>query len=405
MFKTPLPSPKYTIKQILLSNQNWWYFYNAHKEKLRTGIVICIIKLLSCKNIIRGYHEYHCSNPTCLHIKRIPHTCKSKACSSCGKKATEIWIQKQNLILPNTSWQHITFTMPCELWNFFWHNRYLLNQIGLIAANAIKTIARKKKIIVGIFIAIHTFGRDLKRNVHIHLSVTTGGLFEDGSQWIKLFFDQATLMRIWRYQIIQLFRNAHKQQELTLPATLQKQFNQHFTFNHFLDFLYNKIWIVHCSKPSTDHTQNVNYLGRYIKRPPIADSKLKHYDGNEVTFKYLDHSTKIYREFKLSAEQFIERFIQHIPDEGFRMIRYYGFLAHRVRGKLLPIVYQLLGQEYKAFFSSPTHAELILKNFNFNPLSCILCGHQLVLASIVFGKTSIHYLHAFHRELALLKKC
>lgn len=92
------------------------------------------------------------------------------------KKATELWIQKQNNLLPQTSWQHITFTMPHALWDFFWYNRHLFNKMGAIAADCIKTIAYQKGVIPGIFIAIHTFGRDLKRNVHIHLSTTTGGL-------------------------------------------------------------------------------------------------------------------------------------------------------------------------------------------------------------------------------------
>src|SRR3990167_583198 len=362
---------KYSIKQILTSNQAWWRFYNNHKHKLRHGILVAITKLLSCKNIVRGYHEYSCSNPDCHHIKRVPHTCKSKACSSCGKKATDLWIQKQNQILPRTSWQHITFTMPSELWDFFWCNRQLLNQIGLIAANCIQTIAKKKKVIPGIFIAIHTFGRDLKRNVHIHLSVTTGGLSEDHSQWKNLFFNQATLMRMWRYQIVQLFRKA--QENLSIPPAIQKQLNHTFTFNQFLNKLYKKIWIVHCSKPTDDHKKNVEYLGRYVKRPAIAESKLKHYDGNEVAFNYLDHKTKTYRRFKLSVDEFIGRFIQHIPDVNFRMIRYYGFLAHRVRGKLLPIVYQLLGQTIDDSDSNTTFAELIQKNFHFNQIGRASC--------------------------------
>jgi hypothetical protein len=193
---------KYSIKQILLSDQNWWRFYHKNQHRIRNAIRVCIIKLLSCKNTIRGYDEYHCANPTCAHVKRVPHTCKGKACSSCGKKATELWIKKQSQILPYTSWQHITFTLPSELWDFFWYNRWLLNKIGLIAANSVKTIAQKKNLTVGIFVAIHTFGRDLKRNVHIHLSVTTGGLTQDLTKWKKVFFHQAILMRIWHYQII-----------------------------------------------------------------------------------------------------------------------------------------------------------------------------------------------------------
>lgn len=393
---------KITIKQILLSNQNWWRFYNQHKNKLRIDILVCMIKLLSCKNTIRGFQYYTCLNPSCTHTKRIPHTCKSKACSSCGKKATELWIEKQDQLLPKTSWQHITFTLPSQLWDFFWYNRNLLNDIAKIAANCVKTIAEKKKVTPGIFIAIHTFGRDLKRNVHIHLSTTTGGLPDDATQWKNLFFNQATLMRLWRYQIVTLFRKAKP--SLAIPPAIQKQLNPMFTFNQFLDHLYQKTWIVHCSKPTNDHKHNASYLGRYIKRPAVAESKLKHYDGHEVSFNYLDHTSKTYRKFTLTTEQFIARFIQHIPDIGFRMIRYYGFLAHRVRGKLLPLVYQLLNQQNSQTIFPSIYSELIYKNFNFNPFSCILCGQQLVLSSISFGKSSVYELFPFHRQLALLQK-
>lgn len=394
--------PKYTIKQILLSNHNWWRFYEKYEARIRPSIITCIVKLLSCKNTIRGYREFHCFNPSCSHIKRIPFTCKCKACSSCGKKATEIWIQKQNQILPNTSWQHITFTMPSELWDFFWHNRQLLDLVGSAAANCVKTLSKKKKLIVGIFISIHTFGRDLKRNVHVHISVTTGGLTEDLLQWKNIFFHQPTLMHIWRYQIISMFRNM--QSQLIIPSTIKKQLNNNFSFNQFLNELYKKIWIVHCAKPTDNHKKNVEYLGRYVKRPAIAESKLKHYDGNKVIFRYLDHNTKTFRNFTSTVDSFIARFVQHIPDNGFRMIRYYGFLSNRTRGKLLPIVYQLLHQKNHNSTSAPTFAELMQKNFNFNPLTCIMCGHQLVLTSTHFGK-KISELLNFHRELALFKNC
>jgi hypothetical protein len=395
---------KYTIKQILTTNESWWNFYEKHKTTLRPAIPKTIVKLLSCRHIIRGYQEYHCSNPTCSHTKRVPFTCKGKGCSSCGKKATEIWIHKQHQILPRTSWQHITFTMPSELWDFFWCNRKLLNEIAQLAADSLKAIAAKKKIILGIFIAIHTFGRSLNRNVHIHVSVTNGGLSDDLSRWKSLFFKKSVLMPIWRYKVIALFRKTHRKNPLIIPNAIQKQLNPLFTFNHFLNKLYKKHWIVDCAKPSPNHKHNVTYLGGYVKRPPIAESKLRHYDGHEVTFSYLHHTTKTRKKMTLTTEEFIGLFVQHIPDANFRMIRYYGFLANRVRGKLLPLVYQFLGQKLQAQQPAPTYAELMQKTFGFNPLTCILCGNQLVLSLVHFGKSSVHQLLQYHRELALLKK-
>ena len=397
---------KYTIKQILTSNGNWYRFYEANKDKIRVGILICIVKLLSCRNVIRGYHQYRCENPSCTHMKRIAHTCKGKGCSSCGKKATEIWMEKQNGILPDTQWQHITFTMPSVLWDFFWLNRYLLNSVGKIAAHSVLNIAKKEGVTPAIFIAIHTFGRDLKRNVHIHLSTTRGGLSFDLLNWKSLYFDEDRLMKIWRYQMIKLFRKHYRNNELKIPASIQKELNPIQTFNSFLNKQYKKKWIVKCSQATEHYNLTVNYLARYVKRPPIAESKLRHYDGTDVLFSYKDHASKSHRLFKASVDDFISRFIQHIPDIGFRMIRYFGVLANRVRGRLLPIIYQLLGQQRlcKKVAQQLSFASLMISSFGVNPLSCILCGGNLVLELVSHGKSNVSQLLDHHRELALLKK-
>jgi hypothetical protein len=86
------------------------------------------------------------------------------------------------------------------------------------------------------------------------------------------------------------------------------------------------------------------------------------------------------------------------------MIRYYGFLAHRVRGKLLPIVYKLLNQNAPLPSIPPSYAELIQQNFNFNPLTCILCGTQMILTAVHLGISKASELLNYHRALALLKK-
>ena len=162
---------------------------------------------MSCKNKVRGYKKYKCSNDLCDNIKIIPHTCKSKLCSSCGKKGTAIWIAKQNNILPNTEWQHITFTMPSELWDLFWLNRDLLNQITKLAADCIMILVSKLDVVPAIFTALHTFGRDLKRNVHVHLSTTRIGLHTNLKKTKKLFFKQHSLMKMWKHRVIKLFKS------------------------------------------------------------------------------------------------------------------------------------------------------------------------------------------------------
>ena len=146
---------RYTIKQILTTDHAWWYFSQKHKNRLRLSIKKAIVNLLSCKNKVRGGKQYKCSNQACKHTMQVFFTCKAKSCSSCGKKATDVWLQKQKNILPNTTWQHITFTMPDVLWPFFWWNRPLQNKLSKLAAECIQSIAKTKRIIPGIFTALH----------------------------------------------------------------------------------------------------------------------------------------------------------------------------------------------------------------------------------------------------------
>jgi hypothetical protein len=131
-------------------------------------------------------------------------------------------------------------------------------------------------------------------------------------------------------------------------------------------------------------------------------SKLKHYDGHSVMFNYLDHNTKTYRQFHCEGEEFIERLTQHIPEKHFRLIRYYGFLAHRVRSTLLPKVYELLDHS-KGIIQKVLFPDLLEKSFGLNPLKCILCESQMQFAGVTAG-VPLRLMQRYHKKLALGKK-
>ena len=173
---------KITLKHIFLDNGNWWKFFLKYRHIIRLAIITNVLKMLVCRTPTLGYRLFHCT--VCSFKKIFCFSCKSRFCASCGKKATDIWMQNAYNRLPKTRWQHITFTMPDLLWDIFWHNRHLINKVAPIAANIIKTQAKKQRFIPGIYLAIHTFGRDLKRNLHIHLSTTAAGLSFDHKRWI-----------------------------------------------------------------------------------------------------------------------------------------------------------------------------------------------------------------------------
>lgn len=334
--------------------------------------------MLACRETVVGYNHYACSNPDCTFTKKIPFTCKCKACSSCGRKNIEIWMNNNLNIIPNTKWQHITFTMPKQLWDFFWVDRSLLGRIMALSVECIQIIANKKNVTPGIFVALHTFKRNLERNVHIHLSVTNGGISKDLKQWKKLYFHKNTLEKLWKYRIISLFRQQRTNKKLVEHHKIKEHIAQFSSFSKFLDFLYKKTWIIHCAKTSNNHKRNLEYFSRYTKRPPIAESKIKYYDGKYVTFIYRDHKTGKYINEIITVFEFIKRFIQHIPDIGFRMIRYYGFLANRLRKTFLNAVNELLGNNKKDQKKHVDYAGLLFESFGINPFRCPECEHELV---------------------------
>jgi hypothetical protein len=369
---------------MLQYGEAWYKYFLKNEATIRPAVLDTIIRILSCGKLIRGYKIYCCIKDGCMHIKKVPFGCNCRFCPTCGKRLTDHWIEKQNALLPQTDWQHITFTMPGDFWDFFKDYRELLCMIAKIAADIIQKIAKQNGITVGIFTALHTFGHDLKWNTHVHMSVTLGGITED-NKWKKIRFNKTVVMKMWRYAIVDLLRKTGKDGNIEVC-------------NQLLNHNYKKDWFVHFSEPIDNPQHAIAYLGRYIKRPPISQSKLKHYDGSSVSFEYLDRKDNQYKTATYSSDDFMERFTQHIPDKGFRMIRYYGFLANRVRGKLLPIVYKLVDHIVKEV-KITDWATMFLESFKVDPLKCPLCGSRMALVGTVFGLSN-KQLGIYHEALA-----
>jgi hypothetical protein len=385
------------LRNIFLDNGNWWKLFLMHRHLIRLSIIINVLKLLVCRTSFLGYHHFAC--PTCSKSIKVPHSCKSRFCPSCGKKATDTWIKNSFNTLPRTTWQHITFTMPEDLWDFFWLNRYLMNRIPLIAATIIKDWAQQKGFLPGIFLVIHTFGRDLKKNIHIHLSTTTAGISHFNGTWTgKSYFYHQSLKNTWQYCIISLLRNEFKKGLLKLPPHL-RHITSYTSFNSWTAQFYNTTWVVHLKNQSNNMKANVDYLGKYLKRPPIGETRIKHYDGKSVTYEYLDHYTDTTEIMSLPVLEFIARLICHIPDKHFRNIRYYGFLSNRLRGKLLPKIYKLLKMKHVATSKVCLRwSHLIQASYYYNPLKCPRCYSTMELQSVVLNP---HYsIVPFHEEIA-----
>ncbi|MFD1037021.1 transposase [Virgibacillus byunsanensis] len=64
--------------------------------------------------------------------------------------------------------------------------------------------------------------------------------------------------------------------------------------------------------------EQLKYISRYIRRPAIALGRIEEYDGEYVTFKYMDKMDGKEKRETIPVEEFIGRLIRHIPDEKFK---------------------------------------------------------------------------------------
>ena len=95
---------------------------------------------------------------------------------------------------------------------------------------------------------------------------------------------------------------------------------------------------MHAPKQKGNVKEQLGYIGRYIRRPAIAIHRIKEYDGKYVVFSYVDKTDGKEKTERITVEEFISRFIRHIPDENFKTIRYYGVYSRRIKSLCKKIV-------------------------------------------------------------------
>jgi hypothetical protein len=336
------------------------------------SIVESVEKMLSCREPSNGYAEYICTH--CGTKKRCPFTCKGRFCTSCGKKYTDEWVQRTVDDLIDVPHRHLVLTVAKELREvLFWHRSLLKVMMDCAAKTALEVLqSQKSGVVPGILAVVHTFGRDLKFNPHVHLLITEGGL--RGSQWEPIpFLPYALLRKKWQYHVLTEIKRswAKSREDSRLIDRLFKGNVQGFYVNG--------------ESQMTSSRYAARYIGRYIARPALAEHKITSYDGQGVTFWYESHEEKkrVYR--RLEAGEFIERLIDHIPLKGFKMVRHYGLYARRSKGIVLEILRKsrkFLQQSF-SFLSAPAKVlswrQRLIRSFGQDPLVCPGCGEEMEL--------------------------
>jgi Putative transposase len=115
-------------------------------------------------------------------------------------------------------------------------------------------------------------------------------------------------------------------------------------FRRWLDGLYRQDWVVYAKRPFGRAKQVFRYLGRYSHRVAIANSRLLALEDDQVFFQWRDYADdNRIKVMRLTAEEFIRRFLLHVLPKRFVRIRHYGLLAGRNVNTQLARCRHLLG--------------------------------------------------------------
>lgn len=382
-----------SIQEIFKDNWEDFKSYCTSKNKpIRFSILTNVENMINCRNFKNGYLFYEC--PKCGDIYVRGLSCHSRFCVSCGKKyrdARANEIARTCIYAPH---RHITWTIDASLRDYFQRYKGLYNEL-FEAVNDVLTYliqgksksARKRNERLGFISTLHTFGRDMKHNPHIHTLIAECTIDNTGKKKSYTYFNYDSLRKSFMNQLLKRMYNYIK-------TNVSKEAAQKF-YKLKCEIFKNKEngFYVHAPETNCKNAKQikkiVNYVCRYAGHPAMSESRILKYDKvNKMVYYYydpheddavLDENEKIGRQYVTeSVYDFIAKLIIHIPEERVHTTRYYGFYANHSSLDVYhqPKLYKMT--EIKKMKSNLRWRDRLLASYKYDPLLCH-CGATMII--------------------------
>ena len=330
----------------------------------RDSVIENVEKMIHCGDPSFGGAMYIC--PDCGEFKFNVFRCHSRFCPTCGNMYAIDRTTAMSFKVIDVQHRHCVFTIDDSLRPFFLKDRSLLNclfsSVNSVVSRMFYKENKSESFTPGFICVLHTFGRDLKWNPHIHCLITEGGVGNS---------------LLWRHFLRDAFQTA-------LLNELHKKIGPSFKRTKAAIYRNHKNgFYVRAMPNKCNPSQVIKYIGRYLGRPVIATSRIDSYDGDFVTFHYNRHEDEKLITETIPVLDFMARLTQHIPEKHFKMIRYYGIYArHRKSDKYLR---KAISKEKHAFLLSYNQwRNAILHYFGYDPLKCPNCGTNMIFLELYF---------------------
>ena len=382
-----------SIQEIFRDNWEDFKTYCASINKpIRSSILTNVEAMINCRNFKNGYLFYEC--PKCGEIYVRGLSCHSRFCVSCGKKyrdARANEIAKTCIYAPH---RHITWTIDSSLRNYFQKYKELYNELFESVNDALTYLiqgksksAKKRNERLGFISTIHTFGRDMKFNPHIHTLIAECTIDNEGNKKPYSFFNYESLRKSFMNQLLKRIYYYFKNNGLKDVARDFYKLKGEIYKNKENGFY------VHAPQTECKNSKQikriVNYVCRYAGHPAMSESRILKYDKDKKMVYYyydpheddavIDENDKIGRQYVTeSVFDFIRKLIIHIPEEKVHTTRYYGFYANHssLDIKHQPKLYKI--SEINEMKSSQSWRQRLISSYKYDPLLCY-CGATMVI--------------------------
>ncbi|MGH8280889.1 MAG: IS91 family transposase [Gammaproteobacteria bacterium] len=267
--------------------------------------------ILQCRTPALGGQVYGCEH--CGTLQFSYHSCGNRHCPKCHGQQTERWLEQQRARLLPCPYYLLTFTVPAQLRTVARseQKRFYGLLLQAAAASIQKLCADPQWVgaqpaLLGV---LHTWTRAMLYHPHVHFLASAGGLSTDGQQWMvaknaKFLVPVRALSVIFRAKIRDGLKAAGLLERVEPKVWKEK-------------------WVVHAQHAGSGQ-KVLDYLGRYVFRIAITQSRLQSLAEGQVTFRYRDYRTQQIKLVQLPVGQFIQRFVQHVLPKGFAKVRHYG---------------------------------------------------------------------------------
>ena len=333
--------------------------------------------LVRCRTAACGGQLYRCDR--CGQEHYSYHSCANRHCPKCHGQQTDRWLEQHRQRLLACPYYLLTFTLPEGLRALAWSQHKLI--YGLLlrsAAAALQKLSWDPNYVgarLAMLAVLHTWTRALLYHPHVHLLVSAGGLSADRQRWVPA---RNPAFLVPGFALSKIFKGKFR-------AGLKRL----GLLNAVAPAVWQQKWVVHCQHAGSGQ-KVLDYLGRYVFRIAITNSRIQRFDHGWVTFRYRDNRTQQNQHVHLSGQEFIGRFLRHVLPKGFVKVRSYGLWSPNAQDPLNKARTLLREPTLDSESAAPSPPQTTASTWpTASPRLCPLCktGHLLLLASLLPQRT------------------